>query len=96
MLFKTLCTTLLASVSAYSNQKPPTSGKYFYADLSQADYYGMHYVKMQLGSEKQQMHLSLSSDQFMTGVYENTCIQMSNGDACNIPDPYRYADSTSA
>jgi hypothetical protein len=74
MLFKTLCTTVLASVSAYSNTKPPTSGKYFYADLSQADYYGMHYVKMQLGSLNQTMHLSLSSDQYMTGVYEDSCI----------------------
>ena len=54
----------------------------------------MHFVKMQLGSLNQQMRLSLSSHQYMTGVYENTCVQMSNSDICNIKSKYEYAKST--
>ena len=41
---------LLYTVSAYANQKPPLTGKFFYADLSRAEYYGLHYVDMDIGS----------------------------------------------
>ena len=41
--------TLVGSVLAYSNQKPPLTGKFFYADLKPAEYYGLHYVPMELG-----------------------------------------------
>lgn len=30
----------------------------------------------------------------MIGVYENTCVQMSNGGECNTPNPYDYSKST--
>lgn len=40
--------------------------------------------------------MSLSSNQFMTGVYENPCVQMSNGGPCNTPNPYDFNDSTTA
>lgn len=42
------------------------------------------------------MHMSLSSNQYMTGLYENTCVQMSNGGECNIPNAYDFAESKTA
>jgi hypothetical protein len=32
----------------------------------------------------------------MTGVYEDPCVQMSNGGPCNTPNPYDFNDSTTA
>jgi len=47
---------------------------------------------MQLGSNFEQMHLSLSSDQSMTGVFENTCLAA--GDQCHVPVMYDWKKST--
>jgi len=38
------------------------------------------------------MHLSLSSDQYMVGVYENTCV--AKGATCEIPSLYDWSNST--
>jgi len=94
MLFKTLCATIVASASAYTNPKPPLNGKYFYADLIAAKYYGLHYVKMMLGTNKDEMHLTLSSDQYETGVIDKTCV--GDGIACDVSNPWNWEDSTTA
>lgn len=95
MSLKTLCAAaILSTASGYSNIKPPLSGKFFYADLNQAEYFGMHYVNMQLGSEKTQLHLSLSSDQSMTGVYDNACSYDFGRTLCNVPATYNPVEST--
>jgi len=39
----------------------------------------------------EEMHLSLSSDQYMVGVYENTCV--ANGDQCDVPSLYDWSNS---
>lgn len=40
------------------------------------------------------MHLSVSTDQYFTSVWEN--IAICGGEACDIPNPYDYANSKTA
>ena len=72
------------------------TGKFFYADLARAEYYGLHYVEMELGSDGQKMQLSLDSGQFYTGVFEDICTVAAAGGACQIKNLWDYKKSTTA
>ena len=85
---------LFSSTQAYANPKPPLTGKYFYADIKKAETYGLHYVEMNLGSNNVKMSMSISSDQFMTGVFETTCVM--DGATCQVPTLWDYSASTTA
>jgi hypothetical protein len=48
---------------------------------------------MKLGSNKDEMHLSISSDQYETGVIDKDC--SGDGVACDVPNPWNWESSTS-
>jgi hypothetical protein len=74
---------MFAYIQAYANLKPPVGGQFFYADMRTAETYGMHYIDVLVGSDRQNLQLGLMSDQFTSGVVSTDCTMQ--GALCEVP-----------
>ena len=87
----TSATPLLLLASSALAADIPTSGRYFFADFYAGDEYGRHYLDIEVGSQKTNLPLWISTTEAFTGVVTTEC----GDDMCDCPYKWNREASNS-
>ena len=61
------------SVTSGSEKHIDNWGRYFYADFFQDEHYGMHYMRLNMGSQKEDLKVWVSTTESTMGIFTSEC-----------------------